>query len=140
LKVNFHLADVSYRISFKRRLKEFIPFIFSEEGLEWGELSIILCSDEYLRQMNKEHLSHDYYTDILTFNLSSSEEEGIGELYISIERIIENANTVGVNTENEVTRVIFHGILHLCGYKDSTKKLKEEIHKREDHYLNAFKE
>lgn len=114
--------------------------IFIEEGVEWEELSVILCSDEYLRQMNKDHLAHDYYTDILTFDLSSKEDGGKGELYISIDRIKENAVAVSVRTDNELVRVIFHGVLHLCGYKDSTMKLKEQIHKKEDHYLQAFEE
>ena len=90
--------------------------------------------------MNKEHLSHDYYTDILTFDLSSNEEKGIGEIYISIDRVKENANNMGMGVDNELTRVIFHGVLHLCGHNDSTKKLKEEIHKMEDSYLNLFEE
>ena len=140
MKVNFHLADVTYRITLKRRLKEFIPVIFQEEEKDWGQLDIILCSDKYLLQMNKEHLSHDYYTDILTFDLSSNEEKGIGEIYISIDRVKENANNMGMGVDNELTRVIFHGVLHLCGHNDSTKKLKEEIHKMEDSYLNLFEE
>jgi probable rRNA maturation factor len=140
VKVNFHLADVTYRISLKRRLKEFVPVIFQEEGKEWSQLDIILCSDKYLLQLNKQHLAHDYYTDIITFDLSSKEEKGVGEIYISIDRVKDNADKEDVTIDNELIRVIFHGVLHLCGYQDSTKKLKEDIHKMEDHYLNLFEE
>jgi probable rRNA maturation factor len=138
VNIHFYKADVNLRIPKRAKLVAFIPSIFRKEGKKWNELSIVLCSDDYLLKMNKEHLAHNYYTDIITFDLSSKEEGGVGEIYISVDRVEDNAQKEGVSPQNELCRVIFHGILHLCGYKDSNKKLKEAIHKKEDHYLSLF--
>lgn len=137
--VNFYSADTSYIVPLKTRLRTFIPAIFKKEGRSWNQLDIIICSDDYLLGLNKQHLNHDYYTDIITFDLSSPEMTGVAELYISIERVKENSKAAKTSIYNELFRVIFHGVLHLCGYKDSTKKLKEAIHAKEDFYLSLWK-
>ena len=106
-----------------------------------GDISVIFCSDEYLLKMNKEYLNHDYYTDIITFDYV--EEDVIsGDLFISIERIIENAGIYDSEALKELFRVVFHGVLHLIGYNDKTKEEQKLMREKEDYYLSEvdFKE
>ena len=137
-RVKFNYADRKLSLSDKSNLKSFIIFIFEEEKTKLDELNYIFCSDEYLLQINKDHLNHDYYTDIITFSL---EEEGnpiIGEIYISLDRIKENALTQKTNLLNETLRVIFHGSLHLCGYLDKKPKDIKLMREKEDYYINQY--
>lgn len=101
-------------------------------------MTYIFCSDEYLLNINKAHLQHDYYTDIITFDLSVSKSETIGEIYISIDRVRDNAANLKVSIKEELHRVIFHGALHLCGYKDKTPKHEKEMRRAEDKYLSMY--
>ena len=119
-------------------LKEYIAGIFKKEKVSADSLDIIFCSDEYLLEINKTHLQHDYYTDIITFNLAPKASPVTGELYISTDRVIDNAKTLGVTKTSELHRVIFHGILHLCGYKDKSVKDQKQIREKEDYYLGRF--
>ena len=108
--------------------------IFGKYGYTVNYCNVILLSDNELLAINKSFLNHDYYTDIITFNYG--EEKSIeAELYISIERVMENSDSLKVAFENELYRVIIHGILHLCGFKDKTEKQKREIRLLEDKYL-----
>ena len=103
-------------------------------------LNIIFCTDEYLLSINQDFLKHDYYTDIVTFDLSPSIAHPIeGELYISIDRVRDNARALGVPAMHELRRVILHGALHLCGYKDKLKKDQALIRQKEDRYLQLLK-
>lgn len=123
----------------RRQLKRFIPTIFLKEGKSLESLTIIFCSDEYLLEMNKKHLKHDFYTDIITFDLSDSKKSAIiGELYISIDRVKENASSNNVTFYDELIRVIFHGALHLCGYKDKIIKHILEIRRKENEYIILY--
>ena len=137
-KIFFNNADVSYKLKDKNGIRLLIEHVFKKEKKLLDQLSIILCSDEYLLSLNQKFLSHDYFTDILTFEISNPGEPIVGELYISTDRIAENAQNLNVPARDEVLRVIIHGVLHLCGYKDNTKVLKRQIHKKEDFYLKAF--
>lgn len=120
-------------------LKNFLKQLADNEKQEFNELNYIFCSDKELLDINKRFLNHDYYTDIITFNLSASKYEPItGEVYISIDRIRENATTYNTTIERELHRVIFHGILHLCGYNDKTPPQKSEMTKRENHYIKIY--
>ncbi len=101
-------------------------------------IAIILCSDEYLLDINKKFLSHDYYTDIITFDYTEGKRIS-GELYISIDRVKENAKQLGVSFPNELHRVMIHGVLHLCGYKDKTRKDREMMRTKEDQKLKMLK-
>lgn len=139
MDITFATADIQFRVPQKKKLSEFIPNIFKGERKPWDTLNIIFCSDKYLLKINKDYLAHDYYTDIITFDLSSSEEGKLGEIYISVDRVRENAKENHVSCLGELRRVVFHGILHLCGYKDSTPKLKAQIHNKEDQYLALYK-
>ena len=107
----------------RRSLKLFIIQLFEKEGKSIKSLDIIFCSDEYLLDINNKHLQHDYYTDIITFDLSDPTSTLItGEVYISIDRVKDNALSLHTKFSTELLRVIFHGVLHLCGYKDKTPK------------------
>jgi len=101
-------------------------------------LAYIFCDDEYLLNINRRFLKHDYYTDIITFDLSEQVSYIVGEIYISIDRVNENAAIHRSAREQEINRVIFHGALHLCGYKDKTGKQKLIMKKKEDQYLREF--
>lgn len=133
--ISFNNNQVSFTLKDKLLLKSFLPIIFKEEGYEFKSVSYIFCSDEYLLKLNQKYLKHDTYTDILTFTLSGTSLPIISEIYISIDRVRENAHELNINFSDELHRVMIHGILHLCGYSDHTPRLKTEIHKKEDHYL-----
>jgi len=128
-------------ITLKQRgkLKTFIKFLMIEEGYQAKDISIIFCSDEFLLDLNKQHLNHDYFTDIITFDLTPKKEKEItGELYISTDRVKFNAKDYNTTVNNELHRVIFHGILHLCGYKDKSKKDIAIMRAKELQYLNLY--
>ena len=112
--------------------------IFRGEGKELKSLNVIFCSDNYLRSINRDYLKHDYYTDIVTFELSEPEKPVEGEIYISIDRVIQNALVFRVPRAKELHRVIIHGVLHLCGYEDKTKSKKNQMTALEDLYLTAY--
>ena len=106
-------------------------------GYNLGELSIIFCSDEYLIDINKRHLNHDYYTDIITFNYNI-EKNLNGDLFISVDRVKDNASAFNENFNMELFRVIIHGVLHLCGFNDKTTKEQKEMRQKENHYLSLI--
>lgn len=94
-----------------------------------GDLSLIFCSDEYLLEVNKEYLNHDYYTDIITFNYNDGDISG--DLFVSIDRVRENAQTIGVSFDNELHRVVAHGVLHLLGFNDKSEEESLEMRMQE---------
>ena len=136
--VKFNYADRKLSISDKTKLKSFILSLFEKENIELSELNYIFCSDEYLLQINKDHLNHDYYTDIITFSLEEKGDPIIGEIYISIDRIKDNSIFQKTNLLNETLRVIFHGCLHLCGYLDKRPKDIKLMREKEDYYINQY--
>lgn len=128
-------------VSLKQRkpLKLFINHLFQKERKNLLSLDIIFCSDEYLLDINNQHLQHNFYTDIITFDLSDSPISSmIGELYISIDRVRDNATTLNISFTTELLRVIFHGALHLCGYNDKKLSDIKIIRKKEHHYLKSY--
>ena len=138
MAVNFH-NQINYNLSSKTKLKSFLENLFTTEGKQLDNLDIIFCDDEYLLQINKDHLTHDYYTDIITFDLSLSKKAPtVAELYISINRVKENAKTNKVIISNELLRVIFHGCLHLCGFKDKKPADIITMRKMEEKYLGLY--
>ena len=123
----------------RRFLKLFIIQLFEKEGKSIKSLDIIFCSDEYLLDISNKHLQHDYYTDIITFDLSDPTSTLLtGELYISVDRVNDNALSLQTKFSKELLRVIFHGVLHLCGYKDKTPKDIKQMRQKEDEYLKIF--
>lgn len=134
----FHSADKEFRFAGKKKLQAFISSVFKREKRNLLELNYIFCSDEYLLQINKDFLGHDYYTDIITFDLSDQNQAIRGEIYISVDRVKENAQIHKTSFRNEVLRVVFHGALHLCGYKDKKKSEIAEMRQKEEYYLRLF--
>lgn len=132
----FHSIDSSFTIAEKRALKAWIAFACNHFEKKPGDINIILCSDDYLLKMNREHLNHDYYTDIITFEYSSNPVSG--DLYISSDRVSENAQNQCVSIENEMHRVIIHGVLHILGFKDKSSKDADKMRSMEDYFLSKI--
>ncbi len=138
MNITFHFLEP---ISLQNRsvLKSFLGSLFKKEKIKSNSLSIVFCSDKYLLKINQTYLQHDYYTDIITFNLSQPGSGVIdGEIYISIDRIRDNAKALQVTIKQELHRVVFHGALHLCGYKDKKPSDIALMRKKEDSYLNSY--
>ncbi|MEO5947660.1 MAG: rRNA maturation RNase YbeY [Chitinophagaceae bacterium] len=136
-KVYFFSQGVKLTLQSRTRLKGFIESIFNKEGKRLSSINYIFCTDKALLEINKQFLKHDFYTDIITFDLSESAEI-TAEIYISVDRVRDNAKNLGVSFKSELLRVIFHGALHLSGYKDKTKLEKADMSEKEDHYLNKY--
>ena len=112
--------------------------ICCQEGFVLDTLSLVICSDDYLNSINLEYLNHDTFTDIITFDYSTTPSSVNGELYISYQRVIENAANVKTSINKELHRVIFHGLLHLLGYKDKLKTDIDTMRLKEDYYLMMY--
>ena len=135
--IQFHLIK-AISLRDRTRLKAFLHLLFQKEKIKLIELQYIFCSDDRLLEINKQFLNHDYYTDIITFNLSGANQPINAEIYISVDRVRDNALKFSSSLQKELHRVIFHGALHLCGYKDKTRKDDLEMRKMEDKYLNLY--
>lgn len=138
MAVHFFSADAKIPAFQRTKLKLFINDLFKKEGKMLDELNYVFCSDDCLLSINRQFLQHDFYTDIITFDISDSKKEIKGEIYISVDRVRDNAKQLGQSTYMEFLRVIFHGALHLCGYKDKTKVHQTQMRKKEDYYLAKF--
>jgi len=134
-RINFFTEDITYTLKHKTIIKKWIVASIVSEGYKLEELNFILCSDEYLLRINQDFLQHDDYTDVITFDNSEELKTIVGDIFISLERIKENANTFKSATLKELCRVIIHGTLHLLGYKDKTKAAKTLMTEKEDFYL-----
>lgn len=151
MPITFHTADVKFRLQNVRKYAGFIAVQVKKACRREIVLTYVFCSDNYLLQMNKQFLQHDYYTDIITFDLSATPQKAPakktdvdagpieGEIYISIDRVKDNAAGLGTPFNDELSRVIFHGVLHLLGLKDKTKAQKQEMRLAEDAWIKAFK-
>ncbi|MRX47562.1 rRNA maturation RNase YbeY [Pedobacter puniceum] len=135
LPINFFEEDTTYDLKHKNAVRNWINTTIEEEKHQLQELNFIFCSDTYLLSINQQYLNHDTFTDIITFD--NSEEKGIiyGDIFISIDRIKENAKTFKVAVSDELHRVIIHGTLHLLGYPDKKKEEKAKMTEMEDFYL-----
>jgi probable rRNA maturation factor len=134
--IGFFEEDISYKLKNKRLVKQWITNIIHAEGFRLKELTYIFCSDNYLLKINREYLDHDYFTDIITFDNSDAEKIIVGDIFISIDRIRENAAVFNVTETNELHRVIIHGVLHLLGYMDKSAADKKKMTQKEDYYLS----
>ncbi len=132
----FHKEQVELKIN-EESISNWVAVSIKRLRFREGDISVIFCSDDYLKQININYLNHHYYTDIITFDYSDNKIIS-GDLFISINRVRENAEINNENFNKEICRVIIHGILHLCGYKDKTSKEKEEMRKLEDSFLNLI--
>ena len=133
--IHFFFNETSIVLTNRNELKSRLSTVFLDEGMLFSNLNFIFCTDHFLLSINKEFLGHDDYTDIITFSLGDPKEPIKGEIYISTERIRDNAVKHGCTIKNEIHRVMFHGVLHLCGYKDKTIKDKLKMTAKENYYL-----
>ncbi len=134
--VSFHFEDVSFELPDELMLTDWLLGVAESEGKAFVEVNYIFCSDERLREMNLEFLDHDYYTDVITFPYA---EDAIhGDVFVSSERVADNAQSLGVTFEHELSRVLVHGVLHLAGYLDKTEEAERVMREREDFYLGKF--
>ena len=136
MAITFHNEGASPSVN-TTQISSRLSSCIDDLGYNLGELSIIFCSDEYLIDINKRHLNHDYYTDIITFNYNV-ERKLNGDLFISVDRVKDNASAFNENFNMELFRVIIHGILHLCGFNDKTTKEQKEMRQKENHYLSLI--
>ena len=122
----------------RTRLKRFLIVLFKRERKPLVELQYIFCSDPYLLEINRQFLHHDFYTDIITFELAEKGQPTNGEIYISVDRVRDNAQNFDSSLKKELHRVISHGALHLCGFKDKTPKEEMKMRKMEEKYLALY--
>ena len=137
MPVYLHSEVQDFSFTKKKILKEWLKKVVLNEKKSIGELNIIIVSDDALLKINKKYLKHDYFTDIISFNYNKGDIVS-GDIYISLDRVLENAQGLDVSDKTELNRVIVHGVLHLLGYNDETKEEKVEIRKMEDSCLNLL--
>ena len=132
--IQFFFEDID-KIEIEANLSNSLENIILSEGKKPGEINYIFCDDEYLLQVNREYLKHDYYTDVITFDYVKGKTIS-GDIFVSLPRIFDNAQTLSKDFESEFFRVLAHGLLHLCGYKDKTEEEIAEMRSKEYYYLN----
>ena len=137
MAINFYSEGINFKPKQIQKLKSWIKNVAAEEGFLVGNLNYVFCNDEYILEVNKKYLNHDYYTDIITFDYTSSKKIG-GDLVVSIDTIKSNSILLNVDLNTEVCRVIIHGVLHLCGYKDKSDEEERNMRLKEDYYLTKF--
>jgi probable rRNA maturation factor len=136
-RIFFHFLSAC-SLSKRAQLKSFIISIFRREERILERLDIIFCDDKNLLELNIQFLKHDFYTDILSFPLSNPGKPLVAEIYISIQRVKENAANLDTSLWEELHRVVFHGVLHFCGYKDKTQADTRKMRAMEDKYLALY--
>lgn len=134
--IQFFSEDIDFKISSPRKISAWVKRVIESEGAKLLSINYIFCSDSYLLKINQEFLAHNTLTDIVTFDNSEAEDEIIADIFISIDRVSENAGKYQASIEDELHRVIIHGVLHLVGYKDKSPRQKSVMRKKEDTYLS----
>lgn len=134
--INFN-AVTDFSLDNEEQLKNWLASVIKSEDYKEGEINVILCSDEYLLKLNQQFLDHDTYTDIISFDYRVGKELH-GDIYISVDRVEENAETYQVEFSHELSRVMVHGVLHFCGYKDKSSKDQKRMRAKENHYLDLL--
>ena len=138
MSISFNNADSSVTLTKRMALKEFIAKQVRKEGITIIDLQYVFCSDKYLLEINRKFLEHDYYTDIISFDLSEEKGKLIAEVYISVDRVRDNARNLRTTLQEELLRVIFHGALHFCGYKDKKPKETELMREMENKWIKLY--
>lgn len=139
MPIRFFSNIESFKLSNPLKVKRWILSTFvSERVFKKIDLNIIFCTDEQLLEINQTHLNHDFYTDIITFPIEETDKLLEAEIYISLDRVKENAKGLEVDFKNELHRVIIHGVLHLCGHKDKTDKQQYVMRNKETHYIQLL--
>jgi rRNA maturation RNase YbeY len=138
--INLQTENIKFTLKNKTLLKQWIKEVIEKKKRKAGEITFVFCNDDYLLNINKQYLNHDTFTDIITFDYSKEDNKQpiSGDIFISLERVKENALKYSKTLENELHRVIIHGVLHLLGYTDKTKIAKEEMTKQENLCLKIF--
>lgn len=131
--ISFYSEDVTFALSNEGTTADWLLAVIKAEGHPPGEISLIFCSDTYLHDMNVQYLDHDTLTDVITFPYS--DQSVTGDIFISVDRVSDNARDLGVPMQQELHRVMVHGVLHLMGYEDETPEKKAIMREKEDHYL-----
>ena len=137
---NFFSEEKKFTLKEKNKVRLLIKKICQYEKKKLGFINCIFCSDNYLKEINNKYLKHDYFTDIITFDHAEDKNNIEGDLYISLDRTNENSRKYKVDEDEELTRVIIHGVLHLVGYKDKSEKEKLIMSEKENKYLSLYKE
>ena len=127
--------DIDFKLKGVLAIKKWLKGTLENEGFTLGEINYIFCSDNYILKINKEYLNHNYFTDIITFNYNEVKKVN-ADIFISIDTVKSNANSRKIDFENELHRVMVHGILHLVGYNDKTPTQQIEMTSKDDYYLN----
>ena len=138
-KINFNNEEIDFNLKNKLKIRNWLSLVIKTHNFKLLELNFIFCSDDYLFKINIEYLNHDTLTDIITFDNSEDDSVIEGDIFISIDRIKENAENFKVSFEEELLRVLAHGTLHLLGFKDKTPKHKKEMTQKEDESLALWK-
>lgn len=136
--IRFFNEDVDYKLPHKQKTRQWLTQQTSQEGYRIGELNYIFCSDEYVLQVNRDYLQHDYYTDIITFDQREEDDKLEGDIFISVDRVADNAQQLGIAPELEMRRVLAHGLLHLCGYGDKSEAEATAMRQHEENWINVF--
>ena len=131
--------ECKYTLKSRREIKTWVKQIIESRGKKLGSISYIFCDDEYLLQINKQYLSHDYYTDIITFDYTEGDTVS-GDLFISVERVEDNARQMGLPKQEELMRVVIHGVSHLLGLKDKTENEAKQMRKAESECLEILRQ
>jgi probable rRNA maturation factor len=137
-RVYFFSHSLNIPLKDRKKFKSFADYILRQEGKRLNLINFIFCTDEELRKLNNDFLKHDYYTDILTFDLSESKKDVTADIFISVDRTRDNAKSFSVSFSRELHRVMIHGLLHLCGYKDKKSSDIKKIRARENWYLMKY--
>lgn len=137
MAIQFHNQHSTFTLKNNTKIKAWIKSIIAAEKKICGDINFVFTSDEELIKINRQFLNHDTYTDIITFDYCDGKTIN-SDIMISIDRVEENASKLGITFQNELKRVMIHGILHLCGYKDKSKSDKEMMRKKEDAALKRF--
>jgi rRNA maturation RNase YbeY len=138
MAIYFFFEEINFELKEKLNRKRWLKNIAIKAGFKIKELNYVFCSDEYLYQMNLEYLNHETYTDIITFDNSEKEFDLSGDIFISIDRVNENAKTHNQEIETELSRVLAHGLLHLMGYKDKTKEESTLMRQKEEESISLY--
>lgn len=133
--VSYFTEDIVFPYNEKRHTSRWLKFVASAEGCQLGDIAVIFCSDNYILDINKKYLQHDYFTDIITFDYCEGKHLS-GDLFISIDSVRDNAAHYGTEFPNELNRVIVHGLLHLIGYDDHTEEDIAVMRSKENYYLS----
>lgn len=136
--IRFFNEDVPYKLPQKQLTRQWLKQQVEREGFAVGDLNYIFCSDEHVLQVNRDYLQHDYYTDIITFDQSEEDDKIEGDIFVSVERVADNATQLGVSAEQEMRRVLAHGLLHLCGYGDKTDEEAAQMRAKEEEWLGQY--